>query len=182
MQQLRNVNESALAGQCARELLAGIPGVMRFLRSHMRENRAELTIPQFRALVLLNLVERPSLSELADHLGLSLPAASRMVDLLVRRGLVQRKSGTKDRRRILLLLTPAGRQTFRAAHQGAQAALAEHLQTLSRNELSRLESGMKVLSHAFTNPNGQAATPPAKRRRTANPRRKSPRRRSGVVS
>lgn len=174
MQSLSNATEAGpLAGECARELLSGIPGVMRFIRGHMRAHRSGLTVPHFRALVFLSLIDRPSLSELAEHLGLSLPAASRMVDLLVRRGLIARKHPADDRRRVCLLLTASGRRTFETAHQATQVALSEHLRTLSRSELARLHEGMRVLSQAFTNGNHKDTD----RNKLAKP----PRRRTGVL-
>ncbi|HOA75136.1 MAG TPA: MarR family transcriptional regulator [Phycisphaerae bacterium] len=174
MQQLRETSDASLAGQCAREVLAGIPGVMRFIRGQMRANRAGLTVPQFRTLVFLSLNDRPSLSELADHLGLSLPAASRMVDLLVRRTLIQRSPQPHDRRRVCLGLTAMGRQKFQAAHEATRQALADNLSRLSRSELTRLREGMRVLCRVFAAEQGKTAAP-------APPNVKSRRRRSGVL-
>lgn len=149
--------ESALAEQCARELLAAIPGVMRFIRSHMREQRGGLTIPQFRSLVFLSLHENASLSELAEHLGLSLAGASRMVELLVRRGLIRRRAEATDRRRVCLSLTASGRQKFRTAHGATQVALARHLAESAPPDLVRLKDSAGLLARLFeTNGEGKA--------------------------
>lgn len=126
-----------------------MPGLMRFIRAHMRERRAGLTLPQFRSLVFLSLHGKSSLSELADHIGLSLPGASRMVDLLVRRGLLKRQPHPQDRRRVALTLTARGRQTFQAAHEATQVELARHLAALSPADLSRLTASMHLLGRAF---------------------------------
>src|SRR5205814_8919011 len=59
----------------------------------------ELSLTQLRALhVLAYDVEQTSLKELADRLGLSLPAVSRSIDGLVQRGLVTRSEDVADRR------------------------------------------------------------------------------------
>jgi DNA-binding MarR family transcriptional regulator len=67
--------------------------------------------------VLFNLSRCPSgwlrLNELNDHVLLSQPSISRMVDRLERQGLVQRKTVEEDRRGVLIGLTPAGRDMQR---------------------------------------------------------------------
>ncbi|MBI4578561.1 MAG: MarR family transcriptional regulator, partial [Planctomycetes bacterium] len=90
MQQLRKATvRRASSGQCARHLLATVPVVMRFIRHEMRRHRrGGVTVPQFRALVFVSNHADASLSAMAEHLGLSLPAASRLVQGLVQRGLM----------------------------------------------------------------------------------------------
>jgi len=79
--------------------------------------------PAFRKLtmreydVLFNLSRCPSgwlrLNELNDHVLLSQPSMSRMVERLERQGLVQRKTVEEDRRGVLIGLTEAGRELQR---------------------------------------------------------------------
>ena len=69
---------------CVARVLEVSPPVVRVLRNLMRTNRLQgLSVPQFRALALLNRTPNASLSMVAEHVGSSLPAASRMVDGLV---------------------------------------------------------------------------------------------------
>jgi DNA-binding MarR family transcriptional regulator len=49
-------------------------------------------------------------SDVALILKLSQSRSSRIIDTLVKEGFVERKNETKDRRRVLLRLTPKGRQ------------------------------------------------------------------------
>src|SRR5512136_2638870 len=120
------------AEDCASALLVGVPAVMRFIRGQMRgHRRAHLTVPHFRALVFLSHYDDASLSALAEHVGLSLPAASRMVELLVKRGLMERRPRSGDRRRLALALTARGRTTFSAALRATRAALARRFEALS---------------------------------------------------
>ncbi|MBG0739209.1 MarR family transcriptional regulator [Paeniglutamicibacter antarcticus] len=67
--------------------------------------------------VLFNLSRCPSgwlrLNELYDHVLLSQPSISRMVDRLEQQGLLQRKTVAEDRRGVLIGLTDAGRQLQR---------------------------------------------------------------------
>ena len=57
---------------------------------------------------MLNRNQGASLSEVAEHVGLTLPSVSKMVDGLVTRGLLTRATDPGDRRRLTLSLTPAG--------------------------------------------------------------------------
>src|SRR5579862_4141005 len=109
---------------CARRVLEVAPPVVRVLRNLMRTNRLQgLSVPQFRALALLNRTPNASLSMVADHVGSSLPAASRMVDGLVARKLVLRKECADDRRQISLVLTKRGSSAFKSSRMATQREL-----------------------------------------------------------
>ncbi len=149
MQQLTHDNNSASAA-CAREILATIPLVMRFLRGQMRHHRGrELTVPQFRALIFTNTMPAATLSDLAEHVGLSLPAASRLVGGLVRRGLLARRARPDNRRCVALTLTARGRAAFESAYDCTRQALADQLAALSLRELEQVTRGVRVLHEVF---------------------------------
>ena len=90
-----------------------------------------------------------SLSLLAEQLGLSLPAASRLVQGLVRRGLLERRARSSDRRCVSLSLTAQGRATFKSALRATQAALARRFETLSASELTLVSQAMRILGRLF---------------------------------
>jgi DNA-binding MarR family transcriptional regulator len=65
-------------------MLDGMPPVMWFMRRQMRRHPTRgVSVPQYRVLVILDSIPSPSLSTVADNLGLSLPATSRVVTGLV---------------------------------------------------------------------------------------------------
>lgn len=68
-----------------------------------------LTAQQFWVLINIDEAAGPSLGELAERLRLDAPSASRAVTQLLRRKLVLAEGDAKDRRRLRLRLTPAGR-------------------------------------------------------------------------
>jgi len=156
----RGSNARVSPDRCAKELLLGIPTIMRFIRHQVRRNRhAELTIPQFRVLIFLSHSGDSTLSAAAEHLGLSLPATSRMVDLLVRRGLTTRRAHSSDRRRVSLSLTGRGRAVFKAALSAAEKALARSFQPLSGQELGQVVAAMRILNRVLaTGDNGPLST------------------------
>ena len=78
--------------ECARQLLDTAPQIMRFIRAEMRSHRGhDLSVPQFRTLTFVNRNPEVSLSHLADHLGLTLPSTSKLVDGLVNQKVVTRR-------------------------------------------------------------------------------------------
>jgi DNA-binding MarR family transcriptional regulator len=139
------------SAQCAREVLEVVPLVMRAIRSEMRSHRTpDLTVPQFRALFYLNRNEGASLSELAEHIGLTLPSMSTMIDGLVVRSLVTRQTHASDRRRVTLTLTARGRTTLQSMRDATQAHLAERLAVLPSSERAAVVQAMQALRPIFT--------------------------------
>src|SRR5437899_764488 len=106
----------------ARELLDVAPAIVRAFRAEMRSHRlAELSVPQFRTMGYLNRHPGASLSAVADHIGLTLPTMSKLVDGLVARKFATRETHARDRRRVTLALTPRGRSTWQSARASTQA-------------------------------------------------------------
>jgi len=136
----------ATPGGCAREVLETVPLLMRVIRAEMRRHRGPgLSVPQFRALAFLGRQGGPSLSEVAEHIGLTLPAMSQSIDGLVARGLVARRVSTADRRRITLTLTAAGRSVLAVARRSTQAGLAARLVDLAPAEREAVTRVMPAL-------------------------------------
>ena len=117
------------AHQCAREILDVTPQIIQAIRVQMRaQHQHDLSVPQFRTLTFLSRHPGSSLSAAAEHIGLTLPTMSVLIEGLVQRGLVDRVPDLRDRRRVLLTLTPDGQQLHRAAMEGAAAWLAALLE------------------------------------------------------
>jgi DNA-binding MarR family transcriptional regulator len=75
--------------------------------------KAGLNFTQVKVLKTLSEADEPlSLGGVSDALGLSLPAISRAVDNLVRRGQVKREEDARDRRCKLVTVTGRGRATY----------------------------------------------------------------------
>jgi DNA-binding MarR family transcriptional regulator len=135
---------------CATLVMETVPLVMRTIRAEMRRRSADLSVPQFRALAFARRNPGASLSELAEHLGLTLPATSALVDLLVARELIDRALNPNNRRRVTLTLTALGASTFAAAHADARDRLAEMLAVLSPHERADVVRAMRLLRPVFT--------------------------------
>jgi DNA-binding MarR family transcriptional regulator len=136
--------------ECARQVLETVPLVMRTVRAEMRRRRAaDLSVPQFRTLNFLNRQAGASLSQVAEHIGLTLPSMSLLVEGLVERKLILRDTCAADRRRITLTLTARGQSVLEAAHGATQAALAEKLAALSAQDQVIVVQAMQALRPFF---------------------------------
>ena len=86
----------------------------------------DLTLSQLRALfVLAHGDHAPALSELAREIGLSVPAAGRAIDGLVRSRLVSRSEDASDRRVKRLALTPGGEKLLARIGEARREELRE---------------------------------------------------------
>ncbi len=138
------------ADLCARRIQEVVPRAMRLLRREMRAVAGPgLSVPQFRVLAFLGRNPGPSLSAVADHVGVAKPTASVMVDRLVQRGLVTRSGNPDERRRVVLALTPAGAALLERARTRTRERVVERLGTLRRSELATLAGGLALLDRAL---------------------------------
>ncbi len=107
----------------------------------------DLTLAQLAALALLA-DESHLVSELADALGRSLSATSRLVEQLVQRRLVSRREASHDRRSRRVSIAARGRRlldTLMARRAEAQLALVTEL---SLPEQARVAEGTALLATA----------------------------------
>jgi len=118
--------------ECAHQVLDVVPLAMHIIRKKLREHGAQLlSVPQFRTLLFISRNEGVSLSEVADHIGLTLPSMSALIDGLVTRDFVIRTTHRDDRRRVDLALTERGEATLRSAMNATQDYLKERFSRLS---------------------------------------------------
>jgi DNA-binding MarR family transcriptional regulator len=154
------------ARDAARELLEIMPLVMRTVAAELR-SAGELPAPAHFGL-LMTLSERSrTLTELASVRGVSLPTMSNSVTALVHRGWIRRSAPGKDRRSVLIDLTPSGRAALERVGRIAEAHLSDMLAPLDRTARRRLIAGLGVLRKLFAAPPDTAAR---RRRRTARER------------
>lgn len=122
---------------------------MRRIRTEMRRRTMpDLSIPLFRALRFLRDHPGASLSELAEALSLTMPTASKLVQRLVVRKVLERRIGD-DRRRVHLTLTEEGRLAFALARVETARQMEESLQSLSQDELATVSAALSILGRAF---------------------------------
>ena len=139
-----------LLDTCAHELMETTPQIVQSIRVEMRRNRgSDLTVPQFRTLRFIQRFEDTTLSKLADHLGLTLPSVSKLVDGLVKQKLIMRQESVTDRRCVALALTPTGETIVNRAREKSQVRLAGMLSDLTNDQLETVLRAMEILHPLF---------------------------------
>ena len=133
----------------AREILDSTPPLMWFIRRNMRSHRGGLSLAQFRALCRVNRHPNASVSMVAEHLGASLPTASRIVTGLVDKGFLTRHGCRWDRRQISLELTARGRDILQTARKATQQKMGVELSKLNSDDIGTIVRAMKILRETF---------------------------------
>jgi DNA-binding MarR family transcriptional regulator len=106
----------------------------------------ELTLTQIKLLHHLEDAARElTLKEGAELVRVSFPAASRMVDDLVRRGFVVRHEDAEDRRMKRVRLTDEGRSVIRRLNAARLSGLESFTQTLTGPERESLAAALSQL-------------------------------------
>ncbi|MBS3873942.1 MAG: MarR family transcriptional regulator [Firmicutes bacterium] len=106
-----------------------------------------LTNSQLLALRYIWLHPDCPLSSLAEGLGISNPAATKVMDRLARKDLVLRKQGL-DRRQIIAILTPKGRDVVENQLRLQMVAYAKLFDMMSETELASLQAGLEGMVDA----------------------------------
>ncbi len=148
MQQIPSATDAAET--CAGQLIEVVPLIMRTIRMLMRtHSAAELSVPHFRALRYIFKHPDCSVSIVADHLGLSVPAASRLIDALVNDSLVERQLLASDRRYVALHLSPRGSEIQQAAQAHTLASLTTMLAALNPDQQAAIVAALEPLRAIF---------------------------------
>ena len=109
----------------------------------------ELTLSQWRALVVLGRTESARVGEIANAVGMSLPSTSRLIRRLERRGLVSTERDELDRRATRVRVTAQGKdlrdEVVRRRRTMMEGALASRAPVMPRS----LVAGVKAIARAF---------------------------------
>jgi len=111
-----------------------------------------LSFTQVKTLHLLRDGGDVHVTDVADSLGMSLPAMSRSLDGLVQRGFVGRKESEKDRRAKLLRLLPAGRATIDEIDRARLSAIEDVMATLTDSERAGLHDALLPIAERMSSP------------------------------
>jgi len=106
----------------------------------------EVTLPQYRALVVLASRGPQGLAALAESLAVTPSTATRMCDRLVRKGLVTRRVDPDDRRLVRLALSPNGRRLVQEVTEQRRVEIAHLLAELSAEEQRAVTASLNRLA------------------------------------
>ena len=119
---------------------------IKLLRLLRREDDASgMTAPRMSALSVLVFRGSLSLAELAAIEQVRAPTMSRLVEGLVRDGLVTRETVPTNRRMVRISATDSGRRLLEEGRERRVRALVERLMALAPSERRALARGVEVL-------------------------------------
>jgi DNA-binding MarR family transcriptional regulator len=91
----------------------------------------EVTLTQYRSLVVLASRGPQSVAALAEALAVTPPTASRMLERLVRKRLARRRTDRHDRRQVQVALTESGRRLIDTVTRRRREQIADLLATIT---------------------------------------------------
>ena len=108
----------------------------------------EVTLTQYRTLVVLASRGPQSLAELAEAVDVTSPTATRMCDRLVKKGLILRRHDRGDRRLVRLTLAKRGHELVDAVTTRRRAEIAHLLEAIPPDQQEALVDSLQRLTAA----------------------------------
>ncbi len=108
----------------------------------------EVTVPQYRALVVLASRGPQSIGPLAAALGVAPSTATRMADRLVRKGLVRRRTSRQDRRQVRLALTEPGHRLVAEVTEHRREEISSIVAAMPQERRERLVDSLASFAEA----------------------------------
>ena len=111
-------------------LLAASRAMVALAARSLADLDAEVTLPQFRALVVLASRGPQRVVDISTELGVNPSTGTRMCDRLVRKKLIRRYRSNADRREVRLTLTAEGRRLVREVTDRRRVELVRLVDTM----------------------------------------------------
>ena len=108
----------------------------------------EVTLPQYRALVVLASRGPQRLIDLAGFLDVNASTATRMCDRLVRKGLVRRQRLASDRRTVRVSISDTGRDLVSAVTKRRRREIAAIVRRIPADRRERLVETLRMFADA----------------------------------
>jgi DNA-binding MarR family transcriptional regulator len=119
----------------------------------LQEIEAGVTVEQWVILDRLHQEKGLNQNELADRTFKDAPNVSRILNLLVKKGLARRVMDEEDRRRFKIELTATGKETVQRIEPAVEALRSESWQGLDDVDFQDL---VRILDQIYRNLNGQS--------------------------
>lgn len=112
------------------------------------DDAEDVTLTQFRSLVVLASRGPQGMASLAEALGVTPPTATRLCDRLVRKGLVRRRADRNDRRQVRVALTDPGKKLVDIVTQRRRQEIAKLLSEVPEEARRSVVAGLQLLADA----------------------------------
>ena len=105
-----------------------------------------LTIAEANALYVIGPQEPKTMKQIAEALGVAVSTPTRTIDRLVGKGLVTRKVAKKDRRKLLIELTPEGKDLLERMNEEGISMARKMFENLQDEEIATLKKILLKIS------------------------------------
>lgn len=112
----------------------------------------DLTVDQWVTLKKISETENISQKEIAEAVFKDAPTVTRIIDLLCKKGLTERKTNPNDRRKFFIHLTEEGEKTIRSVFPLVKLLRLQSTKNFSKEELNELRN---YLNRIFDNLNNE---------------------------
>jgi DNA-binding MarR family transcriptional regulator len=133
---------------CAKQVVETVPVLMRLIRTSVRDRGGTFSVSQLRVLGFVSRTPGASVSDVANHLDVTIPSASALVDRLVKKQLIRRVDDPNERRKVLLTITEIGSTVLEESHTRAQEIMANLLSIETPEQISTISQGLALLAEA----------------------------------
>lgn len=135
----------SLGSSYGEQVLICLRKIMQAISLHSRSlvKQVGLTGPQLIFLKAVAKSEGIPVGEIAKAISLSQATVTGILERMVKRGLVSRQRSDRDKRRVLIRLTPAGEQILAQAPPLMQASFLKQLQHLEKWEQTMILSALQ---------------------------------------
>lgn len=122
--------------QFVNQVVILLPKIIRLLAKRESNDlfKGKITLPQFMVLEFLYKEKRAMMSKIAEILSVTAPAATGIVDNLVRDGYIKREYNQDNRRIILIKLTSKGKNLIERITEQRKALIRDIFGKLSEKE------------------------------------------------
>lgn len=109
---------------------------------------ADITLPQYRALVVLASRGPQRIRDLAEHLAIDSSNATRACDRLQRRGFVRRHQDADDRRSVRVSVTPSGEELVRVITEARRGEITQIIASMPDWGRGQVVAGLRAFADA----------------------------------
>ena len=138
------------------QALRGTRALVGVIAQSLTATLEHVTLPQFRALVLLRALGTTPAGMLAARLGVTASTGTRLVSRLVRGGWVERGASEADRRLISLALTEKGTHLVDETRRRRERALNDILRTMPPADRVAAVDGLRRMADAAGEPSPES--------------------------
>ncbi len=132
--------------EMAAELVAASRALVAITTRVMGDHGTELTLVQYRCLVILAFDGPRPTTALSVDVGVHQSTVTRATDQLVRKGLAQKERDPDDKRRTLICLTDAGQEFVDSVMTARQDAVLSVLRRMRRDDAVRATRALAAFS------------------------------------